>query len=332
MKLDKKIKTVRQLFTRKTSPKFVIYSFLFLNFTHHTINAQTIQIGPGLNDIDGNFYSSIIYGNGQEWMGENLKSASFANGDPIPNVTSANQWYTLTTASWAIYNDNSTLENTYGKLYNFYTIADSRGVCPSGWNVPSRQAFDSLINYLGGSQTAGGFLKETGLTHWNSPNSGATNQSVFNALPNGIKMETGTYSDIGQIAYFWSSTADAAQSAIRLNLFYNNSTSNTLYGANKNAGLGIRCLRLNNNVGLEENSDDNLVILYPNPTNDFFNLKSNKNLIGSKYEILDNLGRIVLTGVLLNENQIVDMTELSRGIYNLQVMGASSKTLNFVKN
>lgn len=193
---------MRQLFTRKTSPKFVISSFLFLNFTHYTINAQTIQIGSGLNDIDGNFYSSIIYGNGQEWMGKNLKSASFANGDSIPNVTSANQWYTLTTASWAIYNDNSTLENTYGKLYNFYTIADSRGVCPSGWSVPSRQAFDSLINYLGGLQTAGGFLKETGLTHWNSLNRGATNQSLFNALPNGIKMETGTYSDIGQIAYF----------------------------------------------------------------------------------------------------------------------------------
>jgi hypothetical protein len=83
---------------------------------------------------------------------------------------------------------------------------------------------------------------------------------------------------------------------------------------------------------LAEYEGSNLFSVFPNPTSDFFNLKSNKNLIGSKYEILDNLGRIVLTGVLLNENQIVDMTELSRGIYNLQVMGASSKTLNFVKN
>jgi hypothetical protein len=93
--------------------------------------------GPGVT-FNGYTYSTIILGNGQEWMAENLRTTSYANGDPIPNVTDGPQWSNLFgTGAWAHYNNDSQYENPYGKLYNWYTIADIRNICPTGWHVPS---------------------------------------------------------------------------------------------------------------------------------------------------------------------------------------------------
>ena len=82
-------------------------------------------------------YPTVVLGNGQEWMAENLRTTTYANGDPIPNVTDPNQWGALTTGAWAHYNNDSQYENPYGKLYNWYAVDDSRNVCPTGWHVPS---------------------------------------------------------------------------------------------------------------------------------------------------------------------------------------------------
>jgi uncharacterized protein (TIGR02145 family) len=293
-------------------------------------HSQTYQFGNGVTDVNGNTYSTVIYGNGQEWLGENLKSTSFSNGDPIPNITNANQWYTLSSPAYAIYNNNATTGQTYGKLYNYYVVSDNRGICPNGWRVPSKQAFDSLINYLGGSQIAGGRMKESGTNHWNSPNTGATNQSLFNALPNGLKMETGTFQDLGNILYLWSSFSDNPNSAFRLNLFYNDATANTLYGANKNAGLGIRCLR-NNFVGLNEISIQSNFSIYPNPAQNFINIKADTKLIGENYIIYDNLGKSVLSGKITSENTSVELGNLSAGIYLFSIGENIKQTFKVVK-
>lgn len=61
-------------------------------------------------------------------MGENLRTTVYANGDPIPNVTDDVQWENLSAGAWAHYNNDNQYENPYGKLYNWYTLADPRNV------------------------------------------------------------------------------------------------------------------------------------------------------------------------------------------------------------
>ncbi len=122
-------------------------------------------------------------------MAEDLRVTHYPNGDPIPNVTDNTAWGNLgdnnTDDAYCFYNNDNTTD--YGALYTYAAAigdnwardnADGQGVCPDGWHLPTVAEWQELVNYLGGSSVAGGKLKETGTTHWNSPNTGATNESV----------------------------------------------------------------------------------------------------------------------------------------------------------
>jgi uncharacterized protein (TIGR02145 family) len=139
-------------------------------------------------------------------MAENLRTPSYANGDPIPNVTDNTQWENLTTGAWSHYNNDSQYENPYGKIYNFNAMTDSRNVCPTGWHVPTNTEWNTFINYLGGDAVAGGKMKSTGTQYWNSPNGDATNESGFSALPGGFRDNGGTFNVFGTHIYFGSAT------------------------------------------------------------------------------------------------------------------------------
>jgi uncharacterized protein (TIGR02145 family) len=176
-----------------------------------------IVSNPGAGvDFDGYSYASIVLGNGQEWMAENLRTMVYANGDSIPNITTPNQWSNLTTGAWAHYNNDNQYENPYGKLYNWYTVSDTRNVCPNGWHVPSDSEWNMLIGYLDSSfnpsiqgtqsSIAGGMMKSIGIQYWITPNTGATNQSGFSAVPGGTRITSGTYGFIGGNGFYWSST------------------------------------------------------------------------------------------------------------------------------
>lgn len=198
------------------------------------------QVGS-VTDIDGNTYNTIVIGN-QEWMAENLRTTTYANGDPIPNVTDTTQWQGLTTGAWAHYNNDNQYENPYGKLYNFYTVDDPRNVCPTGWHVPTDAEWTVLTDYLGGVNVAGGKMKSTGMQYWSSPNTDATNESGFSGLPGGYRLNDGTYYGIGFSGLWWSSTEDVTYSAWSRSLHY----SNGVYyrgSSNKASGHSVRCLR-----------------------------------------------------------------------------------------
>ena len=107
-----------------------------------------------VTDIDGNTYRTIVIGE-QEWMAENLMVEHYANGDWIPNVTNDAQWGNLSTGAWCYYNNDPQFECPYGKLYNWYTVADPRNVCPTGWHVPTDAEYTILTNYLGGAGPVG---------------------------------------------------------------------------------------------------------------------------------------------------------------------------------
>jgi uncharacterized protein (TIGR02145 family) len=121
-------------------------------------------------------------------MTKNLDVDKYRNGDPIPQATTPLEWLAYNSISkgcWAYPNYNSAYAS-YGKLYNWFAAVDPRGLGPSGYHVPSYSEYQTLINScLGGKDIAGGKMKEAGFTHWDSPNTGATNSSGFTALGTG---------------------------------------------------------------------------------------------------------------------------------------------------
>ena len=130
----------------------------------------------------------------------------------------------------------------YGYLYNRYAISDSRNIAASGWHVPTKTEFDSLVSFLGGGAIAGGKLKETGLNHWSTPNEGASNLSGFTALPGGYRNNNGTYHDVCISGSWWSyselGTADAWYRGVS---YYLSGVGR--YDYNKTYGFSVRCIK-----------------------------------------------------------------------------------------
>ena len=138
-----------------------------------------------VTDIDGNVYQTVTIGT-QVWMVENLKTTRYIDGTAIPLDTNSSTWGGLTTPGYCWYNDSAIYGNTYGALYNWYAVNTGK-LAPAGWHVPTDSEWTVLTTYLGGETVAGGKLKDTGTTYWQSPNTGATNASGFLALPGGFR-------------------------------------------------------------------------------------------------------------------------------------------------
>jgi len=179
----------------------------------------------------------------QKWMDKNLDVTTYRNGDTIAYVTNSTAWAALTTGAWCYYNNDPSTNATYGKLYNWYAVNDSRGLAPAGWHVPSDAEWTTIETCLGGSSVAGGAMKVTGTTTWTSPNTGATNSSGFAGLPGGYRYYyDGSFNDVGYYGYWWSSTEYNTTNAWYRYLYYNNgSIFRNL--TDKRNGFSVRCLR-----------------------------------------------------------------------------------------
>lgn len=165
----------------------------------------TTQISAQVTDFDGNIYNTVTIGT-QTWMKENLKTTHYANGDAIPYNSVLGTWTSLITGAYTWYSfDYPSKGSVYGALYNGYSVIDSRNVCPTGWHVSTDADWTTLTSYLGGVTVAGGKMKETGITHWASPNTGATNESGFSALPGGQRFSSAdNFTYINQLGEFWT--------------------------------------------------------------------------------------------------------------------------------
>ncbi len=199
-------------------------------------------------DKDGNTYNTVKIGE-QEWMAENLNVNHYRNGDPIPQVQDKEEWINLTTGAWCYYENNAENGKTYGKLYNWHAVNDPRGLTPEGCHVPTDAEWTTLTDYLGGESVAGGKLKETGTTHWRSPNTGATNENSFTALPGGIRGKDGTFvfimeqPSIGRLGYWWSSTESDTSNVWARYMFYGHSDVERGGGGKVGIGFSVRCIR-----------------------------------------------------------------------------------------
>ncbi len=193
-----------------------------------------------VSDVDGNVYHVISIGS-QLWTKENLKTTKFKNSDPIPVVTDNDEWYNLTTPGYCWYNNYSPFKDQYGALYNWYAVTTGN-LCPDGWHVPNDANWTTLINFLGGEEIAANKLKEAGTANWNSPNTGATNESGFTALPCGQRDHYGTFYDLGTYTYLWNSIeCDEASSWSKC---MNNSEGYVYHMSNnKKKGFSVRCIK-----------------------------------------------------------------------------------------
>ena len=198
---------------------------------------------PKVSDVDGNVYPIVTIGK-QVWMSENLKTTTYNDNISIPITSDNNSWSALTTPAYCWYNnDEPKYKITFGALYNWYAVSSGK-LCPSGWHVPSKDEWTSLSTYLGGDDIAGGKLKESGTTHWLSPNTSATNEIGFTALPGGQRTYTGGFDGNGAYCEWWSSTEYGIKIAWFIGIY--NISGYLLSGSvgdDKKSGLSVRCVR-----------------------------------------------------------------------------------------
>jgi len=239
-------------------------------------NERSFLSWPGLRcpgqatvtDQDGLVYYTVLIGT-QCWMQSNLRTTRYRNGQVIPTGLSSVSWQTTTSGAYGVYNQSpftNTAQNdsTWGKLYNHYAVLDSRGLCPTGWRVPSESDWNVLVRTIDAqadttasatpqtqSLTAGSTLKSTVNQPqpggWNSPNTGASNLSGFSALPSGFRTESGTYNSGGNFGNWWSTARTPGSGSLPprggtrgLDYDHTRFTRSSVFVTN---GYAVRCLR-----------------------------------------------------------------------------------------
>ena len=206
-------------------------------------------------DIDGNVYQTVQIGD-QLWMAENLKVSHYNDGSEIPTGYSNSEWGWLDMGAYAVYDDDPVNADVYGNLYNWYTVDDSRGICPENYHIPTDDEWYILLEYLGGSSygsgenwiIAGGKMKDVGTIEdgdglWYAPNEGANNESDFTAIPAGFRLNDGEYYESGYYSIYWSSTAEYYSDAFFM--WYLLHDDSRLYRGlfDSQTGLSVRCLK-----------------------------------------------------------------------------------------
>ena len=218
------------------------------DYTNQAI--RTLYETGTVRDIDGNTYQTIRSGD-QWWMAENLRVSKYRDGTPILFATDSADNEVMRNDMYWIYNNNESGEmDTYGALYNWYAVVDSRNVAPEGWHVPEASEWQVLVDNLGGEVVAGSYMKQTGTILWED-NAGATNQSGFTALPGGIYEHSGSWGDepscrgLGYSAYFWSATAveDSIYGGAWCCRLYSRSSEVSRDGHSEWGGLSVRCVK-----------------------------------------------------------------------------------------
>lgn len=195
-----------------------------------------------VSDADGNSYGTIGIGY-QYWTTSNLRTTKLNDGVPIELAEKDSLWRLLATPGYSWYGNDSIFaaNNVYGALYNWPTVTSGK-LCPAGWRVPSTNDVAKLMDYLGSSSVAGGLLKTTGTSQWQSPNAEATNEFGFNARPAGKRDYDGLFDFIGLEANWWTTTDYSTHTASYFYVQYNYGNAYQAY-INKRTGLSVRCVK-----------------------------------------------------------------------------------------
>ncbi len=232
---------------------FISLSFLFFPFFS---NAQS-----NVTDIDGNVYPTVVIGD-QEWITENLRTTRYRNGDSLLASPTGGLWENHTQGAWLLYDNDPVNEMLYGRLYNWYAVEDSRGLCPAGWSVPTDADWQELVlfadpNAWGNNNTMGTALKSR--RQQNSPHGDefATDEHPrwdahptrwgndvygFGATPGGAFVWPNGFAHKGNYGYFWSASSGDGEFALaRVFMHSHRGMSRSMY--KKNTALSVRCIK-----------------------------------------------------------------------------------------
>jgi len=275
-----------------------------------------------VKDVENNVYKTVKIGS-QVWMAQNLRTTKYNNGDPLPyrGDMSWQEWIELKIGAYGdIYKDST----IYGKLYNYYTVIDSRKLCPSGWHIPTDAEWSILINYAGGGDIAGEKLREIGDIHWQEQYYYATDEYGFSAVGSGFVDQSGATDWINQVAYWWSSTEyDPFSSWMRYMEQYSSWVRRNNF--EKNVGLSVRCVEgssetISNKIIMklpETNLASKLEFseIYPNPAS---NVLYFRNLPEKTHaSIYDLRGIKILETDILNSQ--IDISAIRSGVYLITI-------------
>jgi len=214
---------------------------------------STNNSGPNVTDINGNIYQTVT-SCGLTFMKQNLNASKYTDGTPIPQVTDFNQWKNLTTGAWCYYNNDPANGAIYGKLYNWFAVAGiydansasnislRKNLAPAGWHVSSYNDLTLLTDCLGGISVAGGKMKSTGTSLWQTPNTDATNESGFTGLPGGSTTLQYPFYYIGSRSFWWSSTENNSYTAWGYVLHCDDANVNIDFIGKEN-GFYVRCFK-----------------------------------------------------------------------------------------
>jgi uncharacterized protein (TIGR02145 family) len=305
--------------------------------------------GNGMTDFDGNIYNSVILDT-QEWVKENLNVAHYNDGTVIPQVTDPAEWANLTTGAWCYFDNNAANGAIYGKLYNWYAVAGihdtisstpNKVLAPTGFHVPTHDEWITLTTFLGGLEVAGGEMKEVGTAHWETPNTGATNNSNFTGLGDGFRMDFGFFTGMGLYANWWSSTETLQVTA---NQFYpwirhldHDNIAITQSQSTKTTGFSVRLISdtlfsdTPSNMGTIKGET---IRIYPNPAANNVVIDLNSLTISSNwiYAISNTLSQEISRGKIISQQTIINLNDaLSKGLYFVKVYDALGNVLTTEK-
>jgi uncharacterized protein (TIGR02145 family) len=215
---------------------------------------KSFTCGTGtISDIDNNPYETVSIG-AQCWTKTNLKVTKYNDGSNIPEIPGSGTWdNTIVTGARTVYADLPSNLSTYGYLYNWYAVNDAKGLCPTGWHVPTDSDWNKLVKFIDSgadtsstsssqSTTAGGKMKSTS-TLWNTATP-ETDNFGFTALPGGSRTSGGSFTNIRFVAFFWSATVFDLNVNDAWFRSLDSFTSNVLRAKGiKSFGASIRCLK-----------------------------------------------------------------------------------------
>jgi len=279
--------------------KKIFTSLIILGYSLVCYSQETVT------DYDGNIYYTVSIGT-QVWLKENLSALHYSDGTIIPEVVA--------------YNNSDDMAAIYGRLYTWNaamrnsTQEMAQGACPDSWHVASNSEWLILENYLGGSSVAGGKMKST--AYWNSPNTGATNSSGLTILPGG---EYDAYYNpkifrlIQEYAVIWTSTQIDALKAREKYLSFE-SAQCFIYDWYKVMKYSVRCIK--SNTTTVSRSIEKRMEVYPTIVNNNLTVRIygalNNNM---KIQLINSLGVSLLNLKITDNTQIIDLKDLSNGIY-----------------